>query len=289
MKMKSIDVGPYIYIAPVHIVVLLTTFLPTIYTLWLSFQKYKLGGDISFVGLDNYIQIFRDPNFIRAVINNVVFVNIVVYGEMVFGLAIASFIAKITHFKRLVISIIMSPYAVSTVLGVLMWKFMLEPDFGFLNGILKSIGLPQILWATNTIHAFIVIIMLSIWLNVPFTFLILYNAILGINTELFDAAEVDGANKVQIFWKITIPTIAPALLVTLLFRYIYALRTFDVVWLLTQGGPFQSTELLSVYLYKRTFRYLEFGVGSSVAWIMVLVTLIIVSPYLVRMYKRMFK
>src|SRR3989339_1126775 len=102
MKMKSIDVGPYIYIAPVHIVVLLTTFLPTIYTLWLSFQKYKLGGDISFVGLDNYIQIFRDPNFIRAVINNVVFVNIVVYGEMVFGLAIASFIVKITHFKRLV-------------------------------------------------------------------------------------------------------------------------------------------------------------------------------------------
>jgi multiple sugar transport system permease protein len=275
-------------IAPVQIMLFIVMFVPILYTLWLSFFSYTFGKPMFYIGLDNYAEIFTDKNFIASLIRNVVFVNIVVYGELGVGLAMAVFFTGKVPFKKLMISIVMAPYAVSNVLGVLMWRFVLEPDIGMLNKFLLSLNFPQFLWTVIPEHAFAMVVLIGIWLQVPFTFLILYNSILGIPKELFEAGRVDGASKFQIFSRITIPTIMPAILISLLFRYIFAFRTFGEIWVLTQGGPFRSTEMLSIFLYKTGFIYFQFGTASAVAWIMIVITMLIAAYYFRIMYKRMF-
>jgi ABC-type sugar transport system permease subunit len=149
-------------------------------------------------------------------------------------------------------------------------------------------GLPEIEWTINPVHAMSVIILLSLWLHIPFTFIILYTSILAIPEELYEAAKIDGAGALQEFWHITLPTLVPAMLVALLFRYIFAFRIFSEVWLLTEGGPVRTTEVLALFLYRYGFRYHELGVASATGWAMVLASLIIATFYLRQMYKRMF-
>jgi multiple sugar transport system permease protein len=279
---------PLFMIAPVHLLLFAVIFLPIVYTLWLSFYSYTFGKPMSFVGLSNYVEIFSDKACIESLVRNVLFVNVVVYGELAIGLALAVFFTGRVPLKRLMISIVMAPYAVSNVLGVLMWRFVLEPDIGMLNKMLLRWGLPQFLWTVIPEHAFVMIVLIGVWLQVPFTFLILYNAILGVPQELYEAGLVDGASSFQVFWRITVPVIMPASLVSLLFRYIFAFRTFGEVWILTKGGPFRSTELLSIYMYKRGFVYFEFGVAAAVSWVMIIITLLIAAYYFRVMYQRMF-
>jgi len=292
VKKQSIKAGSrlaFFFVGPVQIVLTLIILIPILMTLVLSFQNYTYGKPATFVGLKNYVQIFADRNFKRALINNIVFVNLVVYGELLLGFGLAVFFKRKIAFKKFSIAIVMAPYAVSTVLGALMWRFLLEPDIGMLNGLLRTLSLGQLEWTTNPIHTFGVLIFLSIWLNVPFTFLTLYNSLLGVSTELFEAARVDGASAGQVFRYITLPSIMPAILISLMFRYIFAFRTFDIVWILIQGGPFRSTELLSIYLYRQAFSYFNFGIASAVAWIMVLVTILMGAYYFRVLYTRMFK
>jgi multiple sugar transport system permease protein len=239
--------------------------------------------------LENYKDIFADPVFWRSFKNTVWFVLVVVYAELLIGLSIGLLFQKKIIFKKFMISIVMAPYAVSPVLGSLMWRFILEPEIGVVNLFFQSAGLPQFLWTVNPSQAFLMIVILSIWLRIPFTFLVLYNALLGVPKELIEAAKIDGASSSKAFMSVTLPTIMPAILVSLIFRLIFALRTFDVVWVLTKGGPFRSTELLSVYLYRRGFTYFEFGVASAVAWVMVLLTIIIGIYYLVAFYRSSMK
>ncbi len=264
-------------------------FIPILFTLWLSLHSSSYGKLMSFIGFENYIDIFTDRAFYDSLLRNVIFVNIVVYGELALGLGFAVFFTGKIPFKKLMISIVMAPYAVSNVLAVLMWRFILEPDYGMLNVLFRRLSLPQFLWTIDPIHAFIVIVLIAIWLRVPFTFLILYNSILGIPKYIYDAARVDGARRWQVFIHITVPIIMPAILICLMFRYIFAFRTFGEIWVLLGGGPFRSTELLSIYLYKRVFVYYEFGVGAAVAWVMIIATLLMASYYFLIMYKRMFK
>lgn len=276
-------------ISPVLILLLLVILIPILYTLWLSLQNYTYGYPTTFQGFDNYKDIFSDNIFWRAFRNTVIFVFIVVYGELLIGLGAAVFFQRRLPFKKLLISIVMAPYAVSTVLGVLMWRFIMEPEIGMVNLLSSEFGFPEFLWTVNPVHAFIMIVILSIWLRTPFTFLVLYNALLGVPKEMMEAARVDGASSITAFTKVTLPSIMPAILVSIIFRLIFALRTFDVVWVLTKGGPFRSTELLSVYLYRRGFTYFEFGIASAVAWVMVLLTIIIGAYYLVAFYRSTLK
>jgi ABC-type sugar transport system permease subunit len=120
---------------------------------------------------------------------------------------------------------------------------------------------------------------LSVWLNLPFTFIILYAARLAIPKDLYEAARIDGATPWQSFRRVTIPLLAPAIIVALLFRYIFAFRIFSEVWLLTQGGPVRSTEVLAVYLYREAFTYNAFGTASATAWIMVFASLVLGLGY----------
>jgi len=200
----------------------------------------------------------------------------------------AVFFAGRVPFQRFIISIVMAPYATCTVVAVVMWEHMLYPDTGLINCILQSVHLPQIQWITNPVYAFATIILLTIWLGAPFTFLILYNSIISIPRPILEAAQIDGASSLQVIRFVILPLIMPAMFVAITFRYIFGFRTFDTIWIMTGGGPLHATELLSTYLYREAFSYFEFGISSAVALIMILVVFLISVYYLRILYKRMF-
>ena len=220
----------YLMISPVQLLVFLVIFVPSVWVIWLSLLEYSYGTEAKFVGLRNYIFIATDPIFWRAFLNTFIIVNVVVYSELAIAMGIAVLFAGGVPFRRMMVSIVLMPYAISPVIAVIIWRYMLEPERGIVQLFLLSIGLPEIEWATNPVHAMSLIILLSLWLHIPFTFIILYTSILAIPEEIYEAAKIDGAGALQEFWHITIPSLVPAMLVALLFRYIFAFRIFSYIY-----------------------------------------------------------
>ena len=184
---------------------------------------------------------------------------------------------------------VLAPYAITEVVSVVIWKFMMDPYGGPITNALASLGLPPLDWSVEPSHGLALVIVLSVWHHLPFTFILLYTALLGIPRDLYEAAQVDGASAWKQFVRITIPLLVPAMLVALVFRYIFAFRIFSEVWLLTGGGPARTTEVLAVYLYRQAFRYADFGAGAATGWLMLLASLLMGAWYIHLMYKKMFR
>jgi multiple sugar transport system permease protein len=277
------------FVLPALLLLAAVILIPAIHVFWLSFQASTFGRAASFVGIANYAKILTDPYFWRAFRNTVMVVLVVVHVELVLGLAMALLFVTRLPLRKLMIAAVLAPYAVSEVGAVVMWRTLFDPDTGFMTRVLESVGLPSLEWAVRPGHGLTLVALLSIWLHLPFTFVILYAARLAIPVELFEAARVDGANAWQTFRRVTLPLLMPAILVAMLFRYIFAYRLFSEVWLLTQGGPARSTEVLAVYLYLEAFRYNSFGAAAATGWIMVLTSLLLAGFYLRRLYREMFR
>ena len=275
-------------VAPAQVLLLAFILGPALYVVWISLQSWTYGRPPRFVGIANYAAILGDVAFWRAFWNTFVVTNAVVYGELMLGLGLALLMAGPVPGKRVVISILLAPYAITEVSAVVMWRFMLEPDVGMVNYALLSLGLGQIDWSADPVDALFVVSLLSIWHHVPFTFLILYAAVTTIPNELVEAATIDGASPWQNFWYVKLRLILPALLIAMMFRYIVAMRVFGEVWLLTEGGPARLTEVLAVYLYRQAFKYHEFGAASATGVAMLVISLLIALPYLHQMHRRMF-
>ena len=271
MRSKTAAILPLV--VPVHVLILSVIVLPSLYVVWLSLNTSSYGQAPTFVGLQNYIDTITNPAFRSALWNTVVLVVVAVHLELALGLGIALLFASGLPFRRFLLVAVLAPYAVSEVIAVVMWRFLFDPDLGPVTVGLRSLGLPILDWSFEPSHAMILIGLLTIWLHLPFTFIILYAARLAIPTDLYEAARIDGARPWQAFRRITLPLLLPAIVVALLFRYIFAFRIFSEVWLLTQGGPARSTEVVAVYLYREAFSYNAFGTASATAWIMVLASL----------------
>ncbi len=277
----------YLMVAPTQLMLLLIIGIPSLFVFWQGLTEFSYGQEAVFVGLDNYANVLTDRAFWRAFTNTFIIVNAVVYLELAAAIGIAVLFAGGVPARRLMIAIVLAPYAVSEVVAVVIWRFMLEPDVGIVTQLLASLGLPTLNWPIDRWHALTVIVLLSIWLHLPFTSIIVYSARLSIPQELYEAARTDGASPLQAFFHVTFPMLIPAILIALLFRYVFAFRIFGEVWLLTRGGPAGSTEVLATYLYRHSFRYLELGKASAIGWLMLIATLLIAMFYLRQVYKRM--
>jgi multiple sugar transport system permease protein len=275
-------------VTPVQLMIGGIIFLPAIYVFWLSLNQSSFGQAATFVGLANYAKVLADPYFWKALLNTVIVVAIVVHVELLIGLGMALFFASGVPLRALLLAIVLAPYAVSEVSAVVMWRFLFEPDVGMMSRLLATIGLPPIEWAVNPSHGLAMVSLLSIWLHLPFSFIILYAARLSIPSDLYEAASIDGASAWTSFRRITLPLLMPALLIAALFRYIFAFRLFSEVWLMTGGGPARLTEVMAVYLYLEAFRYNAFGSAAATGWLLVLASLLLALFYLRRLYKEMF-
>lgn len=266
-------------IAPVHILILSVIVVPSIFVIWLSLTKSSFGQAPTWVGLENYVRVLGDPAFRGALWNTVVIVVFAVHIELAVGLAVALLFASGLPLRRFLLVAVLAPYAVSEVIAVVMWRFLFDPDAGPVTLALQALGLPILDWSFEPTHAMILIALLTIWLHLPFTFIILYAARLAIPGDLYEAARIDGATPLQAFRRVTLPLLGPAIVVALLFRYIFAFRIFSEVWLLTGGGPARSTEVVAVYLYQEAFSYNAFGPAAATAWIMVAASLLLAAGY----------
>ena len=287
--MRSIPLSAYTLLAPVHVLLLGVIALPSIWVLWLSLNESSYGTGLTYVGLANYARIFSDEYFWRASLNTFIVVNVVVYVEMLMALALAAFFATGLKYPRLMFAIVLMPYAISEVVGVLSWKILMDPNIGAISRTLEAMGLGTFNWSVSPAQGLTLVSVISIWHNLPFTFLLLYAGMLAIPASVYEAAKMDGATPWQSFVRITLPLLIPSLLVAVIFRLVFAFRLFSEVWLLTKGGPARTTEVLAVYLYQGAFRYGDFGLAAAAGWIMVVGALLIASIYLFEMQRRMSK
>lgn len=268
------------FLAPVQLLVLAVLVVPALYVIWLSLTVSSFGKAPTFVGFSNFAHVLTDPYFWRALRNTIVVVLIVVHVELVVGLGIALLFASGLPGRPFLLAAVLAPYAVSEVSAVVMWRFLFDPDIGPITATLQAFGLPSLDWTLDPAHGLVMVALLSIWLHLPFTFVILYAARLAIPSDLYEAARIDGTTPLQSFRYVTLPLLWPAMLVAMVFRYIFAFRLFSEVWLLTQGGPARSTEVVAVYLYLEAFRYSAFGSAAATGWIMVLLSLLLGAGYI---------
>ena len=286
---KTPDITTWLLLAPVHGLLLVVLAIPSLYVLWLSLNASSYGTGLEFVGLANYATIFGDPYFWRALLNTFIVVNAVVYSELLLGLGFALVFARGVPFPRLMLGIVLMPYAISEVVAVLMWKMLMDPSVGAFSRTLEAMGLGLFNWSVSPVQGLVLISIISVWHNLPFTFLLLYAGRLAIPASVYEAAHIDGATPWQAFVRITLPLLIPAILLAMIFRLIFAFRLFSEVWLLTKGGPSRLSEVLAVYLYQQGFRYGEFGVAAATGWVMVLGSVLLASFYLYQMHRRMVK
>ena len=274
----------YALLSPALLLLLGFLVLPAIYVGWLSFTASTYGQETTFVGLANYAALFGDRIFWRAFWNTFLVVNGIVYVELLLGMALAVLLSGPVPCKALVIAVILAPYAITESSGIVMWRYMLEPDVGMLTQLLGRVGIPELEWTTSPAATLVLAGTIAIWHHLPFTFLILYAALTTVPREVLEAAKMDGASAWQQFRLITLRLIMPAVLIAVLFRYIFAIRTFAEVWLLTEGGPARLSEVLAIYLYRELFKYHQFGMAAATGVFMLVMSLLIAVPYLRRMY-----
>lgn len=276
------------FVTPVAVVLAAIVVVPSIQLLWLSFTDASPGMDTQWVGLKNYVRILSDPGFQAALIRNILFVAGVVALEMAVGLGIALLLENPMPLRGLWMALIVAPYAVSPIVAVVMWKYMLDPNFGVVNFMIGHAGLPTVAWFTSAGTSMAGIVLIAVWKEFSFVTIVSFAALKAIPGDFVEAARIDGAGYAQILRHIKLPMILPALSIVTMFRIIYTLREFAIVHTTTGGGPGTSTEILALYLYKEAFRYLNFGAGAATGWLMLVATVLAAGLLVRRTYRGMF-
>lgn len=252
---------PWRYLAPAALLLGVVTAYPLAHVLWLSLERRSLldPAPAHFTGLDNYVRLATDERFWNALGNTSYFVVVSVSLQLVLGLAFALAVQRPFRGRAALYGIILLPWAVPTAVSARMWEWMYNTDIGVLNHVLGV----QVNWLGSPASALNAAVLMDVWKSTPFVALLLVAGLQAIPRELYHAAALDGASRWTVLRRITLPLLAPVILVALLFRTIDAFRVFDSIYVLTGGGPANSTETLSIYAYKVLFQALEFGYGSA--------------------------
>ena len=272
-------------LTPTLIVLLVMTAYPLIFTFVYSFTDYNyLKGteNASFVLFDNYVSLFKNGYFQQAVWNTIKFTILAVVLEMALGLLIAVFVNSLKRGQKIMRTLLLLPYLLPAVTVALSWRMMRSANYGIINQFLKGLGLPVFNWFMDTKTAFGTILLIDVWQNVPFVFLLLYASLQSVSENQYEAARIDGAGFFQQFWYITLPNIKGSLALCALLRTIDTFRLFEKVNVLTGGGPAGTTTTITQFLYTYGIKSLDFGFGSAGAIVMTLLVLILSSFYIKR-------
>ena len=272
-------------LTPTLIVLLVMTAYPLIFTFVYSFTDYNyLKGteNASFVLFDNYVSLFKNGYFQQAVWNTIKFTILAVVLEMALGLLIAVFVNSLKRGQKIMRTLLLLPYLLPAVTVALSWRMMLSANYGIINQFLKGLGLPVFNWFMDTKTACGTILLIDVWQNVPFVFLLLYASLQSVSENQYEAARIDGAGFFQQFWYITLPNIKGSLALCALLRTIDTFRLFEKVNVLTGGGPAGTTTTITQFLYTYGIKSLDFGFGSAGAIVMTLLVLILSSFYIKR-------
>jgi multiple sugar transport system permease protein len=240
--------------------------------LLLSFfdTDYDLRG-ATFVGWQNYADLLGDYFFNRALTNTVFFTVVATAGEVLGGLLLALLVNRAFPGRRFVTPLLVMPYVLSTMVATAIWRAWFNYDFGFLNNIIASFGLPRVEWLTSPGLAMWSLILVDLWQTIPIAFLILLAGLQSVPEDIVEAAKLDGAGPFHILRTITLPLILPHLLLAALLRCVESFKIFDKVFALTGGGPGHATETLSLFVHRLAFSFFDIGKASAASIIMVVI------------------
>ena len=273
-------------ITPTLIVLLIMTAYPLIFTLYYSFTDYNLLRNLrqpaEFIALKNYTDLLTDAYFQQSIWNTVKFTILAVIFEMLIGFIMALFVNCLRRGQKFMRTTLLLPYLLPTVTVALIWRMMLPPNYGIVNQGLQALGLPVYNWFSDIHTAFGMLVLIDVWQSAPFVFLLLYAALQSVPQSQYEAAKIDGANRIKTLFYVTIPNIKNSLALCALLRTIDSFRLFDKVNLLTGGGPANSTSTITQYLYNYGISSLDFGFGSAGAIVMTILVLILSSVYIKR-------
>ena len=272
------------FITPAIVLLAAVTIYPIIHVVYLSLhRKLLIFGISQFVGFQNFLFLLKDDRFWGALGNTAYFTALSVSGELVLGLALALLKKKAVTGRGFVRAMVLVPWAIPTVVSAKMWEWMYNGDFGVLNYLLGT----HINWLGDPFWALHAAIMMDVWKTTPFAAILLLAGLQLIPADLYGAARIDGAGPVRLFRHVTLPLIKPMILIVLVFRCLDAFRVFDAVYVLTGGGPANTTETLSVYAYKVLFQTLQIGYGSALAVMVFVCVGLIAIGFIGLMGKRM--
>lgn len=264
-----------VFPAPAVMALFLIVIIPIGYNLYLAFTKWTIGlGDPRFIGFDNFIELFWDARVLNGLKVMVYFSGVSLSIELALGLLIALYFHRQFKGSEIVQAIYIFPFAATPVAVALIWRIMLNPEIGVMNYLLESIGLPGSLWVSSARTVIPALVMVDVWKWTPMITLIVLAGLKSLPNDPYEAARIDGANMLQIFWYITLPLIRPVLLAALMLRSLDNLKEFDIIYTITQGGPGIASETLYLYSYNVGFSFFKAGYGSALMVVVFLIVLV---------------
>lgn len=269
--------------APGLAVLMLVVTGPLVLAIVNSAFEYTLvrPGYHTFAGLENYRSAFAEAYFGESIWVTVKFVVAVVILEFLIGFTVALMLNGVTRFKSIYYPILLMPLLINPVVVAQIWRMFLHPELGIVNYLIGLVGIAKVNWLGDPAIAFWTVVLVDIWHQVSFMIILLLAGLSALPREPYEAARVDGASHLQAFLHITLPLMRPVIAVTLLIRLIFAIKTFDLVFIMTRGGPGTATDLISYFIYRSAFFGLDIGQASAIS-VVLLVVVLALTAYLYR-------
>lgn len=268
------------FLAPVVAYLLAFYAYPLFRNLDLSLRDYTVRsfvqGGAPFAGLDNYREVVDDPTFLPALTHTVVFTLASLVFQFGIGMALAVYFNQHFRLSATLRALFLVPWLLPLIVSSSTWAWMLNSQAGVVNAALRPLGVEPIHWLTSPDWSLVSVIIANIWIGIPFNLVLLYSGLQGIPQQIYEAAALDGTNGWQRFWWVTLPLLRPVSAITLLLGLVYTLKVFDVIWIMTSGGPADSSTTFATWSYRLGFGSLlpEFGKGSAVANLLIVMALL---------------
>jgi multiple sugar transport system permease protein len=274
------------FVLPALVVVVDVILFPWAFTLWMSLREWKVGAPTVFVGLANYLRLPGDTRFLEAIGHTLLYTALSVALPLVLG----TFCAWVFHqrfpARGFLRGIFIMPMMATPVAIALVWTMMFHPQLGILNYLLSLVGLPPQLWIFHPGTVIPSLVLVETWQWTPLVMLMVLGGLATLPTEPYESAEIDGASAWQAFRHITLPLIAPFIVVAAMVRMIDAVKSFDIIFAMTQGGPGTASETINLYLYSVAFAYYDIGYGSAIA-VVFFILIVALATILLRLGRRM--
>lgn len=263
----------YTFLTPNLILLGLFLFLPVVWAFQLSFQETGGFGDGEYVGLDNYVRLVSDPVFWQSTLNTVLFTALTVPLSMGIGLGLAVLMNSVLPARGVFRTIIVLPMVISGVATALVGVLIFNQNNGIVNKLLRAIGLGELPWQSGGAAAVLSVVLVTLWIRVGFNMIIYLAGLQGVSPELYESARIDGAGSFQQFRYITVPMVGPSTFFLLIMNVIYSFQVFDVIYVLTGGGPGFSTSVLVTYAYQNAFVTRDQGYAAAIGMVLLLIML----------------
>ncbi|MEV7969734.1 sugar ABC transporter permease [Sphaerisporangium sp. NPDC088356] len=277
--MRSGQWAAWAFLAPIVVYLAVFYAYPLFRNVELSLRDYTVRsfvqGDAPFTGFTNHAKVLSDPSFGPTLWHTVGFTLVSLAFQFAIGLALAVFFAKHFHLSATLRALFLVPWLLPLIVSASTWSWMLNSDSGVVNAVLRAIGLGSVNWLTSPDWSLWSVTIANIWIGIPFNLVVLYSGLQAVNPDIYEAAALDGATGRQQFWKVTLPLLRPVSAVTLLLGLVYTLKVFDIIWIMTKGGPSGSSTTFATWSYRLGFGNLvpSFGPGAAVGNLLIVTAL----------------